>query len=149
MPAIKRKSLKGGSTASDAVIKLVPTDTFQQMNRMFSNDFSISGGAKRRAAPAPKVDMNASAKVKMTVRNAKKGGAFHASIGKMDAPAYDIPKDLPAKSFDTPMSSVPYPQQELASRDISYMDVVGNQKGAGKRAATKKRAAPKKAKAKA
>lgn len=148
MPATKRKSLKGGSTASDAVVKLVTHNTFEQMNRSFSNDFSIAGGAKRRATPTPKVDMNAAAAVKMTVRNAKKGGAFHASIGKMDTPAYDIPKALPTRSFDTPMTTVPFPQLELASRDISYMDVIGKQAGAGA-ASKSKRAAPKVTKAKA
>jgi len=145
----KKKSLKGGSTASDAVIKHVPDTAFEQMNRQFTNDFAISGGARRSIKrAAPRIDLNAAPSMKMVIRN-KKGGAntYHASIGKPEVPPYKIPESLPSPSGNNILPSVltswtqtaqtvPYPQLELAARDTSSLtSVSGNgppQIGAGK-----------------
>jgi hypothetical protein len=161
-----KKSLRGGSTASDAVMKHVPDAAFEQMNRAFTNDFTISGGARRvqRVTPkkrvAPKIDMNASPTVKMVIRN-KKGGAnvFHADIGKPDVQQYNVPNALPASSMSGMFSkftnwnqgtqTIPYPQLEMASRDFGATQTIGDKPphvGAGKPKAKAK--AKSKAKAK-
>jgi hypothetical protein len=144
----KKKSLKGGSTASDAVIKHVPDAAFEMMNRQFTNDFAISGGARRSKRAAPKVDLNASSSMRMVIRN-KKGGAntYHASIGKPDVPPYKVPESLPSHSGNSilpsaltnwtqPAQTVPYPQLEIAARDTSSLSSVADkgppQVGAGK-----------------
>lgn len=145
----KKKSLTGGSTASDAVIKHVPDAAFEQMNRQFTNDFAISGGARRSKRIAPRVDLNAAPSMKMVIRN-KKGGAntYHASIGKPEVPPYKIPESLPSPAsgnsvlpsvltnWTQPAQTVPYPQLELAARDTSSLTSVAGhnppQVGAGK-----------------
>jgi hypothetical protein len=134
----KRKTLKGGSTASDFVTKHIPDAAFEQMNRAFTNDFAISGGARRKKA-APKIDMNASPTVKMVIRN-KNGGAattnaFLAEIGKSTMPLHNVPEILPSSTsngmfsritnWNSGTQSVPYPQLELASRDMTAMRTVG------------------------
>lgn len=136
----KSKKLRGGSAASDAVVKLVPEGTFEHMNQMFNNDFAgpkAEGGAANRKKKAggarktaPKVDMNASAPTKMMVRN-KKGGAFGTSIGKMEAAPYKIPQTLPdgkggvMSYFTEPNPAVvPYPQHDLASKELTGMDAM-------------------------
>ncbi len=133
-----KKSLKGGSTASDAVIKHVPDSAFEQMNRQFTNDFTISGGARRSKRAAPRIDLNAAPSVRMVIRN-KKGGAntYHANIGKPEVPPYKIPESLPSPSagnnilpnvltsWTQPSQTIPYPQLELAARDTSSLAQVG------------------------
>ena len=133
-----RKTLKGGSTASDFVTKHIPDAAFEQMNRAFSNEFVISGGARRKKA-TPKIDMNASPTVKMVIRN-KKGGAtdsnaFQAEIGRSEMPINSIPEVLPTSTsngmfsrmtnWNSGTQSVPYPQLEMASRDMTAMRTVG------------------------
>lgn len=143
---------RGGSAASDAVVKLVPAGTFEEMNRVFSNEFGTTstataapatGGAKRKTGGAPrrktppKVDVNASASRKMLVHN-KKGGS--TSIGKMDPEPYKIPQSLPdvksgflSSTFIEPNPAVvPYPQHDLASRPIETLDAVSG--GASRKA---------------
>jgi hypothetical protein len=161
-PKAKSKKLRGGSSASDAVVKLVPEGTFEQMNQMFSNDFAgpKAGGAnsKKKAGGArktpPKVDMNASAPNKMLVHN-KKGGAYGTSIGKMDAAPYKIPQTLPDSRggllsyFTEPNpAAVPYPQHDLASKPLTGMDAMTSG-GAAPRKTLAKSKAKAKAKAKA
>lgn len=148
-PKTTTKKLKGGSTASDAVIKHVPDAAFEQMNRQFTNDFAISGGARRSKRVAPRIDLNAAPSMKMVIRN-KKGGAntYHASIGKPEVPPYKIPESLPSPAsgnsllpsvltnWTQPAQTVPYPQLELAARDTSSLTSVADQGppqvGAGK-----------------
>ncbi len=163
-PKAKSKKLRGGSSASDAVVKLVPEGTFEQMNTMFSNDFAgpkaggananskkkASGGAARKTAP--KVDMNASAPNKMMVHN-KKGGAYGTSIGKMEVAPYKIPQTLPdgkgglMSYFTEPNPAVvPYPQHDLASKDLAGMDAMRSGGAAPRKSLAKSKA---KAKAKA
>lgn len=162
----KSKKLRGGSAASDAVVKLVPSGTFEHMNQMFSNDFAApkAGGAanrKKKASgggarkTAPKVDMNASAPTKMLVHN-KKGGAFGTSIGKMEAAPYKIPQTLPdgrgglMSYFTEPNPAVvPYPQHDLASKELAGMDAMASGGAAPRKTLTKSAKAKSKAKAKA
>jgi hypothetical protein len=118
------------------------------MTRQFTNDFAISGGARRSKRAAPKIDLNAAPSMRMVIRN-KKGGAnaFHASIGKPEVPPYKIPESLPGPSGNSllpsvltnwtePAQTVPYPQLELAARDTSFLasgaDKGPPQVGAGK-----------------
>ena len=137
----KKTSMKGGSTASDAVMKHVPDAAFEQMNRAFTTDFKINGGARQTPS---KIDMNASPTVKMIIRN-KRGGAnvFHADIGKPDVQQYNVPNALPTSSMNGMFSKftnlnqgtpIPYPQLEMASRDFSATQTIGDklpQVGAG------------------
>jgi hypothetical protein len=162
----KSKKLRGGSAASDAVVKLVPAGTFEQMNQTFSNDFAgpkaggatanrkkkASGGGARKTAP--KVDMNASAPTKMLVHN-KKGGAYGTSIGKMEAAPYKIPQTLPdgrsglLSYFTEPNPAVvPYPQYDLASKDLSGMDPMTSGGAAPRKTLAKSAQAKSKAKSK-
>lgn len=138
MPPKKGKSVKGGSSASDAVVKLVTPGTFEKMNALFTNDFNkaFAGGAKSKS---------------------KKGGAaFNTSIGKMDSLPYKIPQDLPAaktswlsEPVNIDPNVVPYPQHDLASREISTMDTVSNMTNVAVKSGGAKMASKAKAKAKA
>lgn len=60
MPSTKHVK-KGGSQASDAVVSLVSNETFEQLNDMFTNKVSLSGGttnSQRKLAQS--IDMNES-----------------------------------------------------------------------------------------
>lgn len=154
----KKKTLKGGSTASDFVVKHIPDAAFEQMNRAFSNEFAISGGGGARIKKAtPKIDMNASPTVKMVIRN-KKGGAtdsnaFLAEIGRSEMPINNVPEILPTSTsngmlasltnWNSGTRSVPYPQLEIASRDMTAMRTVGGSSTAKAKAKAKSKAKPK------
>ena len=158
----KQRKQKGGSTASDAVTKLVSPSTFELMNKQFTNDFksTIGGASCRRKAPcrAANVDMNRFPATSIMVHNAHKGGAVaDASIGRMDAAPYPIPNSVASDKGSMPfkldmlnMDVVPYPQQELAERSLPNQTVVGATSsqptavgGAGKKGAKQAGAAKK------
>lgn len=134
----KQRKQKGGSTASDAVTKLVSPSTFEQMNKNFTNEFksSIGGSSCRRktSSKAANVDMNRFPATSIMVHNTHKGGATaDASIGRMDAEPYSIPNNVASEKGSMPlnldllnMDVVPYPQQELAERYLPHQTVVGD-----------------------
>jgi hypothetical protein len=88
MPNMKNVK-KGGSQASDAVVSLVSTDTFDQLNDMFSNKVSLSGGTTNsQRKMAQSIDMNESGGQKMLLFH-KMGGK---KVAKKAAPKKAAPK---------------------------------------------------------
>jgi hypothetical protein len=128
------KPKKGGSLASDSVVKLVSPAAFESLNSMFSNKLSIGGGTNCNKRAIPKVNLNETANARMMVYNKsggkgnfkKTGGGLIPNVvggpvGRMDSGFIPPPAVPSTSSTSLDMTSIPQSQQALLSMSIDTM----------------------------
>lgn len=108
---------KGGSLASNSVVKMVSPKTFETLNAMFDNKVSLSGGCGCGMYGGGKPSKSKSSKTSRGADLVKKGGACKDALPSSFAhvPSNGVPASMPGS---LPKSPYTPPAQSLLNKVI-------------------------------